>query len=158
MLCSVNVMYLYLKVFTLLELCVSSLRRGQARLIVMLTDDPRREFGPCICTYLYLGTRHLAQTRRTVGVPVSHVLQHVSVTYLARYASQHWCSAHVGWLGISRVPGCLIRLRETRRLPCAAGTTCPRARAHPCKSYRSSQRRRMITTTVVQIGKHRLLY
>ena len=41
-----------LKLFTLLDLCVSSLRRGHANLLCIvpiLTDDPRRESNMIVC-------------------------------------------------------------------------------------------------------------
>ena len=43
------------KLFTLLDLCVSSLRRGHANLLCIvpiLTDDPRRESEDSFATYL----------------------------------------------------------------------------------------------------------
>jgi hypothetical protein len=43
------------KLFTLLDLCVSSLRRGHANLLCIvpiLTDDPRRESEDSLATYL----------------------------------------------------------------------------------------------------------
>ena len=54
--------YIYICIhilFTLLDLCVSSLRRGHANLLCIvpiLTDDPRRESNTYIYIYIYIHT------------------------------------------------------------------------------------------------------
>ena len=61
----------YYKLFTLLDLCVSSLRRGHANLLCivpMLTDDPQREsevtdYIILYCCYLLFETQHETSVR-----------------------------------------------------------------------------------------------
>ena len=63
------------KLFTLLDLCVSSLRRGHANLLCIvpiLTDDPRRESEGSLATHLPISGAAACNRTAAATVAVCH--------------------------------------------------------------------------------------